>query len=503
MSFTPRTVKLESKDFACADLDVTKVDGVEEISDLYRFDVTLYPQHEAHHVLDVEQIVGAEVTLRLIDDRDGPGVDVRVVHAVVADARILVDGSGVDGISRFPVYYRVELRPRAHRLGLVATQEIFLNLSVPEIIALKIDRMEPGYAELRLREAYPKREFVVQYRESDLAFVRRLAEHVGIAFHFENVVTDGEEAERMVFTDRADGMPDHLAEQLTVGAREARNAIHEVTVAAQATPGFFAVQDYDYRHPALDLGASAEVPEGIGGVVEYGTHHKTPEEGQHLANVRAQAAQAVRKRILGKGIVGWMSPGARIRVEHGALPFPSELLVARVEHHMQEPQAFGAARADVSGYDNAFEAVALRGVDGLERAYRPPRSTPRPRIHGVITAVVQADPLSTSNEPALDDEGRYHVQFHFDTADREGHRASRPIRLALPFAGPNQGMHFPLVPGTEVLVVFTDGDPDRPIIVGAVQNATSPIRVSAVDSHMHRIRSRHGLVVEFGRTRRS
>ncbi|MFO0616717.1 MAG: type VI secretion system tip protein TssI/VgrG [Polyangiaceae bacterium] len=496
MSFTPRSVKLESEEFACADLDVVRVDGVEEISELYRFEVTLRPHEADHHVLDVEEIVGAEATLRFTDDH---GITVRAVHAVVAGARALVDGSVTKGMSRTPVVYRVVLRPRAHVIDLVATQEVFLNLSVPEIIALKFERMDPSYAVFRVRETYPKREFVVQYRETDLAFVRRLAEHVGLAFHFENVEgVDGTEQERIVFSDRPDAMPQRFAEPLAFGPREEHPAVHELEIAARAVPHFFAVQDYDYRHPRLDLGATAEVPEGMGGVVEYGTHHKSPEEGQHLANVRAEAAQAARRRLAGKGVVGWLSAGTRFKLEHSPFPGPAELVVARVEHRMEQPQAIaGAPARDASGYDNSFEAVSA------DRAYRPPRVTPRPRIHGFLTAVVQADPGSSSSEPALDDEGRYHVQFHFDTADREGHRASRPIRLALPFAGPNQGMHFPLTPETEVLVAFTDGDPDRPVIIGAVQNAVTPIRVSAADAHMHRIRSRHGLIVEFGKTRRN
>lgn len=505
MSFTPRSVTLESEDFSCADLDVTRVDGVEALSELYRFDLTLRPHAVAggiadHQVVDVDEIVGAAVTLRFADER---GLDVRVIHAIVTDARAVVDGAAQKGMARTPVVYHLELRPAAHRLGLVATQEVFLNLTVPEIIQLKFDRMEIGYAVMRTRETYPKREFVVQYKESDLDFVRRLAEHVGIAFYFENHAgPDGATSERIVFTDRTDGLPERFGEPLLFGAREESPAVHELEVRARAVPQVFAVQDYDYRHPRLDLGAIAEVPEGVGGVVEYGTHHRTPEEGQHLANVRAEASQAARKRFTGKGIVGWMAAGTRFKLEHSPFPASNELLVARVEHRMTQPQTIaGAPIAEVSGYDNTFEAVTL------ERMFRPARTTPRPRIHGFITAVVQAAPSGVGAEggvePALDEEGRYHVQFHFDTADRESHRASRPIRLALPFAGPNQGMHFPLTPETEVLVAFTDGDPDRPVIIGAVQNAVTPIRVNASDAHMHRIRSRHGLVVEFGRTRRN
>ena len=51
------------------------------------------------------------------------------------------------------------------------------------------------------------------------------------------------------------------------------------------------------------------------------------------------------------------------------------------------------------------------------------------------------------------------------------------LRMAQPYAGENHGMHFPLHKGTEVLLTFIDGDPDRPIVQGAVPNAetSSPV----------------------------
>jgi hypothetical protein len=49
--------------------------------------------------------------------------------------------------------------------------------------------------------------------------------------------------------------------------------------------------------------------------------------------------------------------------------------------------------------------------------------------------------------------------------------------MAQPSAGENQGMHLPLHKYTEVLLTFIEGDPDRPVIAGAVPNpeSASPI----------------------------
>jgi type VI secretion system secreted protein VgrG len=39
-------------------------------------------------------------------------------------------------------------------------------------------------------------------------------------------------------------------------------------------------------------------------------------------------------------------------------------------------------------------------------------------------------------------------------------------------------MHFPLLKGTEVLLGFMSGDPDQPVILGAVTNSENPNVVS-------------------------
>ncbi|MEI7638639.1 MAG: hypothetical protein WCJ37_15120, partial [Syntrophus sp. (in: bacteria)] len=44
--------------------------------------------------------------------------------------------------------------------------------------------------------------------------------------------------------------------------------------------------------------------------------------------------------------------------------------------------------------------------------------------------------------------------------------------------------HFPLHKGTEVLIIFIDGDPDRPIIAGAVPNPETPSPVSGNNQTM-------------------
>jgi type VI secretion system secreted protein VgrG len=63
-------------------------------------------------------------------------------------------------------------------------------------------------------------------------------------------------------------------------------------------------------------------------------------------------------------------------------------------------------------------------------------------------------------------------------------------------AGANYGTHFPLKPGIEVLIGFVHGDPDRPVIVGAVPNALTPSPVANASPTLHRIRTSTGITVD-------
>ena len=59
---------------------------------------------------------------------------------------------------------------------------------------------------------------------------------------------------------------------------------------------------------------------------------------------------------------------------------------------------------------------------------------------------------------------------------------------AEPYAGKSDsGMHFPLLAGTEVALAYVNGDPDRPIILGALPNPLTPNVVTSSNSTRNRI----------------
>ena len=70
-----------------------------------------------------------------------------------------------------------------------------------------------------------------------------------------------------------------------------------------------------------------------------------------------------------------------------------------------------------------------------------------------------------------DELGRVKVQFHWDQAGQRGEQSSCWIRVSQTWAGAGWGTQYIPRVGTEVVVAFLGGDPDRPLITGSVYNA--------------------------------
>ncbi len=477
------TLTLESPDFFCDELTVRTFTGKESIGRLFEYDIEVVCRR--HDGPEADSMTGAHVTLVLerFEGVGGGWHGVRRLRGIVAEVDDLLASHADLRV------YRLRVVPRAFALSLVETQDIFMGLSVPDLIKAKLETVNlSDGVELRLTGAYAPREFVVQYKESDLAFVSRLAEHLGISFFFEH----GDAGEKMVFTDHADGFG-HSEDSKPVPfqARGEKRNVFALEAKRRMIPTFYAVCDYNYRKPLLDITAEHELSTGFaGGVIEYGTHHKTLEEGTAQATVRAEERQSAQLVYTGRSAVPTLSAGARFTLDNHADLGSIELLVTEVEHQASQVVT-GFAPPETPGYFNTFRAIPA------DRTYRPARVTPRPRIAGLITAIVDAGAVGgTPKYAQLDPEGRYSVRFLFDTTPRGEQPTSRPVRMLQNHAGEGYGTHFPLKPGIEVAIGFIDGDPDRPLIVGAVPNPIKPSPVTNENPGVHRMKTSTGITVD-------
>lgn len=470
-------VRIESERGSWDHVQVRELSGREAISQLFSFDLDIVI--DEGHELPADAAPGAEVSLVFESD----GEEIRRVSGMLGPIRDRLDPLAERSTCR------LRLVPRAFRLTLVETQEIFMDRSVPDILRSKLERHGLGTedVELRLIESYPEREFVVQYGESDLAFISRLAEHVGISFFFEH--QDGQDT--MVFTDSASGFkPTAGAASVHFRERGETRDVFEIEARARLVPSVYVSRDYNYRQPMLDLTSEHVLPTGYaGGVVEFGGHYKTPAEGKVLAQIRAEERQATQLVYAGKSAVCALGAGARSVLEGHPSLEPLDMLFVEVEHRAAQAAGGRGPSDEPQRYVNTFRAIPAKNT------YRPPRNTPTPRISGVVTGIVDAGSGGGGSNAEIDDQGRYMVRFLFDTGPAGG-APSRPVRMLQNHAGANYGTHFPLKPGTEVLIAFVNGDPDRPVIVGAAPNPLTPSPVNNANRSTHRIKTQGGIVFD-------
>jgi type VI secretion system secreted protein VgrG len=472
--------RLEASDFPCEHVQIWKLSGREAISELFSFEIEIAVLDKGE--LDLEKVAGAEVSL--VYSYQPSGREIRRIHGMISavSASLATEASHRG--------YRLTMVPRAYRLTLAEAQRIFLDKSIPEILKDRLPDMDVDF-EFRLERSYPAREFVVQYRETDLAFISRLTEHVGIFFFFEH---DGGR-DKMIFTDHNKGCrPIEGDKHVHFRPKGEARDVFSLDLNVRLVPALYTMMDYNHQTPRLDLTADHELEGGYtGGVIEYGAHHLTPEEGKALAQVRAEERGATRRTYTGQSDNCNFGAGAVWELEGHPRIGQKEMLLTEVEHRVEQTvMMHGGGQQSERPYVNTFRSIEL------DVPYRPPRRTPKPKIFGVVFGLVEPEKSGEIGQYAqIDQAGSYTVRFLFDTS-AEGSRtvSSLPIRMLQPHAGPNYGMHFPLKPGIEVMVAFVEGDPDRPFIVGAVPNPITPSPVVRSNAILNRIESATGILIE-------
>ncbi|MRG96352.1 type VI secretion system Vgr family protein [Polyangium spumosum] len=484
-----------------AHLQVVQFRGTEELSGLYRYEIVLLARVPAPEV-DPAELVHARATLR-IATTTAPAY--KVVHGVIVEAEEL--GGVPEGM-----LYRVVLLPPLVRAKYRRRCRIFLEKTLRQIIdavltgdplLTRLDgaSVDPDDGDMaaftpaaehftwRLTKS-PRadlasaRPYCVQYNESDLAFVSRLLEEEGISYHFEN----GDGACLLVLSDQDTGKS-RLDGPLGPGlpGRE----VGSVKLGGRLRPKVVAIDDYNWKTPALDMRVEAQASAGTGGLFEYhwpGGFPEGPSQGAPLARAAAERYGVEAAYAVGEGPCRVLSAGSVFFLQHAKGRYEGEYLVTRLEVRGEQQGVMAPGGFSWSGvpFSCSFEC-ARRGRDGgvAESGFRPERRTPRPRVQGTQTAFVTAEPSARDAIVHVGDlVGCVRLRFHWDhdTERLAKEPSSCWVRVSQMFAGGGEGaVGHPRV-GVEVVVEFLDGDPDRPIVTGRVYNGANLPPVQAVGS---------------------
>jgi type VI secretion system secreted protein VgrG len=251
-----------------------------------------------------------------------------------------------------------------------------------------------------------------------------------------------------------------------VAIRE-KEHVHTWTFANEIQPGKFALSDFDFENPSADLSVttSQDRSHKISAleVFDYPGLYVDPDsEGKHLVRTRLETLQSMYGRGRGVGDVRGLHVGGLMTLSNHP----------RDDQNKEYLVVSAASELATNQYETTGEAqdtyrVDFEALDSKE-PYRAPRVTPLPMIRGPQTATVVGP---GGEEIWTDKYGRIKLQFHWDRRGKSDENSSYWVRVAQVWAGKSWGgIHVPRI-GQEVIVEFLEGDPDQPIVTGAVYNA--------------------------------
>jgi len=441
--------------------------GREAISEPFVFNV--FVSVAPGDVPERDDVIGSPLTLTVVGAEEAAAP--QQTHGIV---------SAMESVREEPErsVLRLEVRPKLWFLGLSEHSRVFTEMTVEDVVKEVFSEAGLEDYDIRLAGSHPTRPHQSQYKESDLAFVQRLLERDGIFYFFEHTA----DTHTLVITDdpqqhvpsRGTPVRYHPVEGGDLGGDFVISMRERRSLTAKSVT----LTDYDYEKPALDI-TGEQSADGVGGkVVVHDAGSLDPGDAKRLAKIRVEALKAHAHTFSCHGSAFHLRAG--LTFELSAHPRLNGTYMVTELFHRANARAQSAELAELLGVvkDDVY-VIDFKAIAG-NLTYRPEQVTRRPRVTGVERGVISGD--SESDYAQLDDAGRYNLKLGYDETDRAGSSSSVRTRMIQPHAGAPEGWHLPLRSGTEVMVGFIAGDPDRPIIAGAVPNAHTP---SVVTSSNH------------------
>ncbi len=434
-------------------LALLRFDGSDHLNDLFEYRVEALSTRDD---LDFDALVGTHATVE-IEAHD----EMRPFDGIVTSARWA--GVGENGHR-----YDLTLRPWFWLAGKRRNQRIFHDKTVVEILQELLSDYsalgEPAL-DIQLGQSYPKLEYTVQYRESDLEFARRQMERHGISFHFRHAVG----SHTLVLTD------DVLAHD-EIGARPFKryDGHHQYeqehfwdwAPERNLTVGAIRQTDYNFKRPdqAMETEAlgDAEYAEGQIESFDYPGDYLEQGIGRIVSSLRTAQERGADRRNRAIGDCVSLGAGLRLTLSGDHVPGTGESYICLSATHHFVSEAYGSGGQDSDGY--AFTGRYVLMPDTAPMA--PPRRTRIPTVQGPQTAEVVGE-----GEIDCDEYGRILVKFHWDLHEQYSMRC----RVSQNWAGNGWGgMVIPRI-GMEVVVEFLEGDPDKPLVTGCVYNGKNAV----------------------------
>lgn len=424
--------------------ELLRLRGAEAMNALPRWEVEVLLQGSPP---DPQALIGEPAALRLFDEMEGAE---RIVELVIVEAacegderagvRCSLSLSALACVCAERSGYRVSLDRAAHEI----VQTVLKDAGVPE-----------KHVELRLAAQYFQRPQCTQHDETDWAFIERLLAEEGISCWFD----DSDAGTRLVLGDDMashDGIPAPLAVPFgDGGGLLRRRSFSSLERTDEVAPDAVFLRDFDVRNPDVPIDGAA----GDGPLTWFEYPSFCPAAAAAKGRATARLSQLRRHAVVLRGETDCsrVRPGRLLDIEGvGDEACDGRHLVIAVEHSYARPAPHDA---HARPYTNVVTLVPASG-----EAYRPAAPSSRPRVEHVDSAVITGP---AGEEIHTDSLGQTKLRFFWDPSGITDDRSSAWARtLQWSLTG---SMMIPRV-GWEVPVMYMDGSPDRPVVLGRAYN---------------------------------
>jgi len=437
--------------------------------------------------LDLATVVGQPVTVGFPDEPF-----LQQVSGLVRGVRQLTTALATSSAAAASLY-EIDVVPRVWLTTRRRDHRIFQKKNVTEIVNEVLggyDGRIPKVGEALADKSLPRREYCVQYGETDHDFIFRILAEDHLTSFFDH--TSGS-----LFTlcDDTFAMTRKQEQPIPFGATSGLDPglphVSNILVASHVETSAVTLRDYDYENPPLKPLQGKEKPFAAGLFVNENNleayryevgKFKSPREGDTSAELELAARRALAQTFSCETSFG-LQAGSRFFTSNHPRKEPNAgLLVVRTRTVADD----GSAQPGTSGTTRLTHL--LECID--ENVNFLPERRPRPLVHGTQTAFVIGDaPEGTVEVDAL---GRVKLAFRWDRRDPTSGAPTRMVRVSQAWAGSGFGLvTLPRI-GDEVVVSYADGDPSEPLVVGRVHNATvvTPLNLPEKDKALAVWRSR-------------
>ena len=367
--------------------------------------------------------------------------------------------------------YEVLIQPPLWRLGLMHNSRIFQTQRTDAIVRTLLEERGVIDTVFDLKRPPQEREYCVQHRESDLAFVERLAAEEGWHYRYQHGAVEGSEPPALVFADHHGDAPTLAPATCNTkaGGSTRQPCVYRFRYQERVSVASVALKDYTFKNPAYALmhqqaGAGLSHREDYQHY-DYPGRFKQDASGQPFTEARLDALRNDASTANGESNRPDFTPGAKVALtDHDSDPLNRDWLLTAITHTGTQPQALEEeGGSEPTTYRNHFNAIPA------DKTWRP-ICNHRPIMDGPQMAIVTGP---EGEEIHCDQYGRVKVRFPWDRYSKNDEHSSAWLRVSQGWAGGQYG--FTALPriGHEVIVSFLDGDPDQPIITGRTYHATN------------------------------